>query len=90
MPIFLVTEEATVTRERSEDGRLSAHSIKLKLHSVLRADNEEQAREQILEKKYPGFQVQDATLKALPETPELNALLVDAPYAGTFSEETVE
>jgi len=90
MAIYLVTEEAIITRDRSEDGRVSAHSITLKLHSLLQADNEEQAREQLVEKKYPGFQVQNATLKELPETPETKVLVVDAAYTDTFREETTE
>ncbi len=87
MPTYFVTEDVTVSKERSEDGRVAAHTIRIKLHSFLSADNEEAAREAVFEKKYPGFVIDNAQVRELPDTPEIKALVVDARYEDSFSEE---
>jgi len=78
MPYFLITHDVTISRQVPQEAREPARTIRLKLHSVMAATNEEDVQSRSVRHSYPGFTSQIASVVPLDDatpTPLLATLM---------------
>jgi hypothetical protein len=71
MNSFLLTHEVVIATTPTEDSRIPVRTIRLKVHSIMRAASVEEVNTRAVQHKYPGFVSQ--LINVLPIESSLSA-----------------